>query len=194
MKSNEKEKIISEAANKYKEFMEALGIKFDTHSSSTPHRVAKSFVNELFAGLYDDFPRISVFDNDQNYQGMVFQGNIIINSICSHHHLPFEGVCNIAYIPSENGKIIGLSKLNRVADYFARRPQVQESLTQQICNYLDEILINNIGIAVHIKAQHKCCGLRGVKQNSAMQTTALKGRFLDEVETRNEFYQLISNN
>ena len=125
----EKEEMIEDAAYYYGKYMTALGFDWedDPNSADTPKRVAKAFVNDLAVGCFSDPPRITAFDNVDNYDGLVFQGNITMHSFCSHHHLPFIGHAHVAYIPGKEGKVIGLSKLNRIVEWFARRPQVQEN-------------------------------------------------------------------
>lgn len=189
----EKLAMIEQAAKHYGEYMTALGIdwKNDPNSSDTPMRVAKAFVNDLAQGCYDEPPKITAFDNLDKYDGIVFQGNIDVKSFCSHHHLPFIGYAHVAYIPSTDGKVIGLSKLNRIVEYFARRPQVQENLCSQIASYLDEVCVNNKGVAVIIEARHMCACVRGVRHDSTMMTSKLTGAFMAEPSTRNEFYKFI---
>ena len=189
-----KDDIIKNASIAYGNFLDALGINWqdDPNSSDTPKRVAKSFVNDLIAGCYTPQPNITTFNNLAKYDGIVFNGNIEIKSICSHHHLPFIGSAHVAYIPAADGSIIGLSKLNRVVEYFARRPQVQESLTMQIHNFLNDIIDDNAGIAVMIEANHMCSCLRGVKHKSTMKTSKLSGAFLTNDDTRKEFYDSVT--
>jgi GTP cyclohydrolase I len=122
---------------------------------------------------------------------MVFQGDINVKSICSHHHLPFTGKAYVAYLPSPNGKVIGLSKLNRVVDYFCRMPQVQENLTEQISAYLNATCEGNLGVAVVIEAGHQCACLRGIQHDSTMMTSKLTGAFKADAATRDEFYKFI---
>lgn len=207
MKSNEnkpitqeeKEQIIQRAAEKYGEFLTELGFdwKNDIQMAGTPSRVAKMYVNELYAGSYSDEPNITAFDNVDDevataYDGMVFQGNITLHSTCAHHAVPFIGKCHIAYIPSPGSKVVGLSKLNRIVDFFARRPQIQEALTMQIHNYLETMLPGNRGIAVVIEAQHLCVKIRGIKHDSTMITNKLSGVFMDvHGAARQEFYDNI---
>ena len=137
-------------------------------------------------------PKITTFDNVDQYDGLVFQGNIKTNSFCSHHHLPFIGSTHVAYIPGKDGKVIGLSKLNRIVEWFSRRPQVQENLTMQIHNYMNEVCKDNKGVAVLVSANHTCAGLRGVKHDSIMKTARMSGAFLDKTDlTRQEFYDFI---
>jgi GTP cyclohydrolase I len=194
LNSEERQKMIEEAAYHYGKYMDALRIDWvnDPNSSDTPMRVAKAFVNDLAEGCYKDAPKITAFDNVDKYDGMVFQGNIDVKSICSHHHLTFIGHAHVAYIPGVDGKVIGLSKLNRVVEWFARRPQVQENLTEQIHAYLNEICKDNLGVAVIIEANHMCACVRGVRHDSTMMTSKLSGAFKDDPATRDEFYKFIS--
>ena len=184
--------MIKEAAKHYGKYMDALGFDWrnDPNSSDTPMRVAKSFVNDLAEGCYTKAPNITTFDNVDGYDGIVFQGNIKVNSFCSHHHLPFIGVAHVAYIPTTTSKIIGLSKLNRTVEFFARRPQVQENLTMQIHDHINSLCEGNLGVAVMIEAGHNCVSCRGVKhQGASMKTSKLSGSFMDEDSARAEFYE-----
>lgn len=187
------EERLLEAEKAYAKFMDVILPKWeeDPNAVDTPKRVAKMFLKELYSGLYGEKPKITVFDNVDKYTGIVFQGNIEVKSQCSHHHMPFIGVAHVAYIPSIHGKIIGLSKLNRVVEYFSRRPQVQENLTMQIHEYLEKILGSSQGVAVYIEANHTCVSHRGIGQNSTMKTVKLSGSFLEEDAARGEFYQFI---
>jgi len=189
----EKKAMIEHAAKHYGEYMTALGIdwKNDPNSSDTPMRVAKAFVNDLAQGCYTAPPKITAFDNLDKYDGIVFQGNIDVKSFCSHHHLPFIGYAHVAYIPSEDGKVIGLSKLNRIVEYFARRPQVQENLTMQIHDYINEVCEGNKGVAVMVGANHMCACVRGVRHDSTMMTSKMSGAFLNDHAARNEFYRFV---
>jgi len=190
----ERQKRIEEASGHFGEFMSSLGFKWeeDPNSRDTPMRFAKAIVNDICSGCFHDGPKITAFDNTDNYDGIVAQTNIDLKSICSHHWMPFSGVAHVGYIPSAGGKVIGLSKLNRVVDWFARRPQVQESLTSQISKFIDEICVDNQGVAVVIEANHTCCSNRGIKHNSTMRTARMTGTFLDKGDTsRVEFYKFI---
>jgi len=192
--AEEKEEIIRQAAFHYGQYMEALGFNWrdDPNSSDTPRRVAKAFVNDLAEGCFTEPPRITAFDNVDKYDGLVFQGNITMHSFCSHHHLPFIGHAHVAYIPGKEGKVIGLSKLNRIVEWFARRPQVQENLTMQIHKHIDEVCLLNKGVAVLVEANHMCACVRGVKHNSTMKTARMSGAFLDKTDlTRQEFYDFV---
>jgi len=191
----EKLQVMEDAAKAYEKFLDALRIDWrsDPNSDNTPNRVAKSFVRDLAAGCYDELPNVTAFPSD-GYDGMVFQGGIPVKSLCSHHHLPFSGRAHVAYIPSKEGKVIGLSKLNRIVEHFARRPQIQEGLTMQIHQAIDEICEGNKGVAVMISATHTCACLRGVKHDGCeMKTSRLSTDFLHEIATRNEFYQFVSD-
>lgn len=189
---SEKIEIINSASEAYAKFLDALKIdwKNDPNSMDTPKRVAKSFVNDLIEGCYNPPPNITAFDNLDKYDGIVFEGNIDVKSICSHHHLSFIGKAHVAYIPGE--KVIGLSKLNRIVEWFARRPQVQENLTMQIHDYINEVCESNSGVAVLIEANHLCACVRGVKHDSEMITSKLSGAFKDNASARKEFYDFIS--
>ena len=190
----EKQEMITEAAEHYGRYMDALKIDWrnDPNSSDTPMRVAKAFVNDLAEGCYNKSQKITAFENLDGYDGMVFQGNIKVNSFCSHHHLPFIGVAHTAYIPSKDGKIIGLSKLNRIVEFYSRRPQVQENLTMQIHKHIDRVCEHNVGVAVMIEANHMCACVRGVKHDATMKTSKLSGAFMDSTElARSEFYEFV---
>lgn len=190
----EKKRMIHEAADAYAKFMDCLKIDWqnDPNSSDTPNRVAKAFVNDLIKGCYSEEPKITSFDNVDQYDGLIFQGNIKLISMCSHHHLGFTGKAHVAYIPSPDGKIIGLSKLNRIVDFYARRPQVQENLTMQIHNHINKYTPGNIGVAVIVEANHTCCSNRGIGHDSIMKTSKLSGVFMDNQNlARSEFYKFI---
>tara|TARA_A100001515_G_scaffold62672_1_gene49473 strand:- start:461 stop:1108 length:648 start_codon:yes stop_codon:yes gene_type:complete len=191
----EKLKVIEDAATAYEKYLDALRIDWrnDPNSSNTPKRVAKAFVNDLAAGCYNDLPNVTAFPSD-GYDGMVFQGGIPVKSFCSHHHLPFTGRAHVAYIPSKEGKVIGLSKLNRIVEHYGRRPQIQEGLTMQIHKAIDEICEGNKGVAVMISATHTCACLRGIKHDGCeMKTSRLSEDFLGDVATRGEFYQFVND-
>jgi len=192
---DEKQQIIENAARAYEQYMDALGFDWrkDPNSSDTPMRVAKAFVNDLAEGCYVKPPKITAFDNIDGYDGVVFQGNIRVTSMCSHHHLPFVGNAHVAYIPGKDGKVIGLSKLNRTVEWFARRPQVQENLTMQIHKHLSEVAVSNKGVAVMVEANHLCACVRGVRHDSTMKTARMSGAFLDknDINTRQEFYDFV---
>ena len=192
----EQQKMIEEAAEHYGKYMDALKIDWrnDPNSSDTPMRVAKAFVTDLAEGCYNKAPKITAFDNLDGYDGMVFQGGIKVNSFCSHHHLPFIGVSHVAYIPTTKSQIIGLSKLNRIVEFYSRRPQVQENLTMQIHNHIDRVCEGNLGVAVMVSANHMCACVRGVKHDATMKTSKLSGVFMDNDNlAREEFYNFIGD-
>lgn len=156
----------------------------------TPRRVVKSY-QELFSGYGKD-PKemMTTFQNDGKYQSMVVLRDIELYSVCEHHMLPFYGRAHVAYIP-DNGKIVGISKLARLVDIFARRLQVQERIGEQVTNAIIDTL-NPKGAACVIEATHMCMLMRGVgKQNSVMVTSSLKGEFYTDVAVREEFMSLI---
>ena len=195
LKKQEMKNMIEEAAEHYGRYMTALGFdwKNDPNSEDTPIRVARAFVNDLAEGVYSDPPKITAFDNIDGYDGIVFQGNIKLHSLCSHHHLPFVGKAHVAYLPTPEGKVIGLSKLNRIVEFYARRPQVQENLTMQIHEHIHKECTQNIGVAVMIEANHMCACVRGVKHDSIMKTAKLSGKFKDTDRAREEFYNFIGD-
>ena len=189
----EKQKIITKASKHFGDFLTALGVdwKNDPNSSDTPNRVAKAYVNDLFAGRYNPLDRITAFPSD-GYDGIVQESNIPVTSMCSHHHQQVKGLVSIAYIASEDGKVVGLSKLNRIVEQFGRRGAIQEQLTVAIHNAVDKICEGNLGVAVMINATHNCVSCRGVKhQGAAMQTAKLTGCFLNEDSAKAEFYKNI---
>ena len=190
---HEKEVIIERAAQAYADFLTALGCdyKADPNSADTPFRVAKAYVNDLWAGRYNPLDKVTAFPSD-GYDGIVQESNIPVTSMCSHHHQAIRGTVSIAYIASEDGKVVGLSKLNRIVEQFGRRGAIQEQLTVAIHNAVDKICEGNLGVAVCISATHNCVSCRGVKhQGASMQTAKLSGCFLEEEAARAEFYKNI---
>lgn len=190
---DEKDEIIQNAAIKYGEFMDALKIDWrnDPNSTNTPTRVAKSFVNDLMSGCYAEPPSTTSFPSN-GYTGIVFEGNIPLTSMCAHHHLAFTGVVHVAYIP--NKFVAGLSKLNRIVDYYGKRPNIQEELTMQIHNAVNTMCKGNKGVAVSVSASHTCVSCRGVRhQGCSMKTSKLSGDFMKDDATRAEFYHFISD-
>lgn len=192
----EKLQMIQEASIYYGKFLNALGFDWeaDPHSSNTPQRVAKAWVNDLISGSINPLSDITAFPNDECYTGLICQTRIPVISMCAHHNLSFTGIAHVAYIAGEaaTDKIIGLSKLNRIVDWYARRPNVQESLTKQIHDKINELCVGNRGVAVVIESQHNCVKCRGVKNDSIMKTSQMSGYFFSsEVGTRQEFFNLI---
>jgi GTP cyclohydrolase I len=175
----------------FEKIMNTLGLDLtDDSLKGTPHRVAKMYVKEIFHGLKpDNKPRISVFDNKFKYGEMLVEKNIQVTSTCEHHFLPVIGKAHVAYISS--GKVIGLSKLNRIVDYFARRPQVQERMTVQIATMLRDVL-NTDDVAVMIDAKHYCVACRGIQdEGSTTITSEYSGKFKDQ-KTKEEFLRYVS--
>lgn len=172
--------------------MEEMGLDMtDDSLQGTPHRVAKMFIQEIFSGLNPaNKPKISVFDNSYNYDKMLVEANISFNSTCEHHFLPIVGKAHIGYVSS--GKVIGLSKLNRIVDYYSRRPQVQERLIMQIFNELKTVLETD-NVIVVMEATHLCVSSRGIKDESSYTSTIQYGGIFDEKENRNDFFNLIKN-
>lgn len=175
----------------FKNIMDVLGLDLtDDSLKGTPHRVAKMYVQEIFKGLNPaNKPNMKLFDNKCKYNQMLVEKNITVYSNCEHHFVPIIGKAHVAYISS--GKVIGLSKLNRIVQYYAQRPQVQERLTMQIANDLKQALETE-DIAVIIDASHLCVSSRGIKDtNSSTITAEYGGKFLED-QTRNEFLKHIS--
>jgi len=170
--------------------METLGLDLtDDSLNGTPNRVAKMFVNEIFSGLDPKKkPKASTFDNKYKYGEMLVEKNITVYSTCEHHLLPIVGRAHIAYI--SNGTVVGLSKMNRVVDYYAKRPQVQERLTIQVVKALQEVL-NTDDVACVIDAKHLCVNSRGIRDiESSTVTSEFGGKFKEEA-TRREFLEYI---
>lgn len=183
-------KKIEKIAYHFQEIMEALGLDLtDDSLKGTPKRVAKMYVEEIFSGLNPkNKPQVALFENKYKYKQMLVEKNITLYSNCEHHFVPIIGKAHVAYISS--GKIIGLSKLNRIVQYYSQRPQVQERLTMQIANELKEIL-GTEDVAVVIDASHLCVSSRGIKDsNSSTVTAEYSGKFLEE-HTKNEFLKYI---
>jgi len=174
----------------FREIMHTLGLDLtDDSLRGTPHRVAKMYVKEIFSGLNPaNKPQIALFDNKYEYCQMLVEKNITLFSNCEHHFVPIYGHAHVAYISS--GKVIGLSKLNRIVQYYASRPQVQERLTMQIGRELQQIL-GTSDVAVVISARHMCVASRGIKDSASETVTSFyDGKFNDE-STKNEFLQHI---
>jgi GTP cyclohydrolase I len=181
------EKKIELISEKFAEIMDILGLDRENDSlKDTPRRVAKMYVREIFRGLNDEhFPKITVIDNEMGYDQMIVVRDVAIISMCEHHFVTIDGRATIAYIPSK--RVIGLSKINRIAEFFSRRPQVQERLTKQIADCLQYVL-DTKDVAVRIKAKHYCVVSRGVEDiNSETVTSDLRGIFKTNSDTRKEF-------
>jgi GTP cyclohydrolase I len=185
---DEKIKIIQQY---FSNIMDELGLDLtDDSLSGTPYRVAKMYVQELFYGLNpDNRPKLSTFENKYGYQKMLIEQDISLDSSCEHHFLPITGFAHVAYIPKD--KVIGLSKINRLVNYYAHRPQVQERLCLQILQDLQKVL-NTRSVIVMITAKHLCVSSRGIKDKSSLTTTIEFGGEFKKVEVRNEFLNCIN--
>lgn len=193
--SIEKANRLASASHYYGLFLEALGFDYkqDPQTIDTPDRVAKAWLDDLVRGSVTDAPNITTFPNEEQYDGIVIQTGIKVNSMCAHHNLPFYGYAAIAYIPKN--RVIGLSKLNRIVDWFSRRPQMQESLTAQIHKFVTDKL-DCEDVAVSISGHHLCCGMRGIQHPDSMMTTnKFSGAFLEKDNlVREEFMHAITKN
>lgn len=175
-------------AEKFTDIMDILGLDLtDDSLRGTPLRVAKMYVKEAFAGLNpDNEPEMKLFENKYGYSEMLVERDIKVHSHCEHHFVPIIGKCHVAYIP--NGKVVGLSKLNRIVRHYAKRPQVQERLTRQIA----EALMDGLGtqhVAVYLEADHMCVKTRGIEDDhSSTVTMAFHGSFQDE-QTKRAFLE-----
>tara|TARA_B100001057_G_scaffold470604_1_gene532090 strand:- start:2322 stop:2984 length:663 start_codon:yes stop_codon:yes gene_type:complete len=176
----------------FRKIVDELGLDLNDDSiNGTPYRVAKMFVKEIFSGLDpENKPKISLFDNKYNYNKMLIEKNINLNSTCEHHFLPITGKAHVSYISS--GKVIGLSKLNRIVNYYSQRPQVQERLTTQIYNELKDVLDTD-SVMVVIEAKHLCVSSRGIKDYSSSTITEMYGGDFNIYNKRDEFYKLLNS-
>ena len=194
MPLNEAEKLamISRLETKFDEILDILRIsRDDPNSERTPKRLAKMYVNELFHGRFNSPPDITFFPNRKNVNNLVISSGIQVMSICSHHWQPIAGTCTIGYIP--NKRIIGLSKISRIVEWFSRRGQIQEELGEQIADFLEELLSPK-ALGVVINAKHYCMiarGVRGSEIDTVMTTSVMRGYMLDNLNLRNEFVTLI---
>lgn len=181
---------IREIARHMRAIIGTLGLDAeDPNLVETPDRVAKMYL-EMFHGLSEGAePKITIFPNDEHYQAMVMEKDIPFYSMCSHHFVPFYGHAHVAYIPKE--KIVGLSKMPRIVEFYARRPQLQERLTEQIAQFMADKLQPQ-GVMVVIEARHLCVEMRGVKKPGALTvTSAIRGIFYDR-PVREEFLDLLN--
>jgi GTP cyclohydrolase I len=181
---------ISTIAWHFEEIMQTLGLDLNDDSlKGTPLRVAKMYVNEIFNGLNpQNKPEATLFENKFQYSQMLVEKDIKVHSYCEHHFVPIIGKAHVAYI--SNGQVVGLSKINRLVDYFSRRPQVQERLTEQIADELKKIL-HTENVAIIIEAEHMCVAMRGIKDHGSSTTTSsYHGKFLQN-ETKDEFLKYV---
>jgi len=176
----------------FEEIMDVMGLDLtDDSLKGTPQRVAKMYIDEIFSGLNPkNKPKVALFDNKYQYNQMLVEKNITLYSNCEHHFVPIIGKAHVAYISS--GKVIGLSKLNRIVQYYAKRPQVQERLTNQIANELKTIL-DTEDIAVIIDAKHLCVSSRGIKDETSSTITAFYGGAFNTPQKILELQNYINN-
>jgi GTP cyclohydrolase I len=187
---SDKEKLI-QIEKSFRTVMEALSLDLSDDSlRDTPQRVSNMFVNEIYWGLKpENFPKVSAIENKMGYESMVLERNINVQSNCEHHFIVIDGLASVAYIPKD--KVLGLSKINRIVEYFAKRPQVQERLTEQVY-YALEYILETPDIAVLIDARHYCVIARGVEdEGSQTVTSKFGGKFKSDPTTRNEFFTLL---
>jgi GTP cyclohydrolase I len=193
----EKELMIEEATEHFGRFLDALKCDWrnDPNSMETPRRVAKAYVNDLWAGRYNEFTDITSFPSD-GYDGIIIERNIPLTSMCSHHHQTIRGVVHIGYVAGAEGRVIGLSKLNRIVEHFGRRGAIQEQLTAAIHQGVDKVCEGNIGVIVTVVATHSCVSCRGIKHEGAsMVTTKASGVFIEnDNQARKEFFDSIKIN
>jgi len=193
----EKDEMIDAAEFAYGQFLDALLCDWrnDPNSMETPRRVAKAYVNDLWAGRYEGFTDITSFPSD-GYDGIIIERNIPLTSMCSHHHQTIRGVVHIGYIAGAEGRVIGLSKLNRIVEHFGRRGAIQEQLTAAIHQGVDKVCEGNLGVIVTVVATHNCVSCRGIKHSgAAMVTTKATGAFRDDTnQARKEFFDSLKIN
>ncbi|NML64725.1 GTP cyclohydrolase I FolE [Hymenobacter sp. RP-2-7] len=185
------EEKIAAISKHFRAIMLELGLDLDDDSlAGTPHRVAKMFVQEWFKGLNPAHrPEVRLFENRYQYQQLLVERDITVFSACEHHFVPIVGKAHVAYLPGQH--VVGLSKLNRVVQYYARRPQVQERLTRQIAEHL-RLSLGTPDVAVYIEADHLCVMSRGVNDTSSSTITSdYSGKFLEDNQLRNEFLRQI---
>jgi len=188
--SIEDDQKVAEISAHMRRIIEALGLDVsDPNLQGTAERVAKMYL-EMFRGLAEGAePKVTFFPNDEHYTAMVMEKDIPFYSLCSHHFVPFHGHAHVAYIP--NDKIVGLSKMPRIVEFYARRPQLQERLTEQIAGFLEQKLCPQ-GVMVVIEARHLCVEMRGVKKPGALTvTSAIRGIFFNK-PVREEFLDLLN--
>lgn len=193
LSSSELAEMISAVEKKYEEIFDILQIsRQDPNAADTPKRIAKMLVTELFRGRYVEPPSVTVFPNRKNVDELIINKGIRILSVCSHHWQPIIGECAIGYIPGDY--LIGLSKLSRIVDWFARRPQIQEEMGEQIADYIQS-LIQPKALGVVIRAKHYCMIARGVEADedkSIMVTSVMRGLLTKDLSLREEFLHLVN--
>lgn len=191
LSNNDMKNMIYQVKDKFADILDILGFDLnDVNLKKTPYRFAKCMVTELLAGCYSKPPRITLFPNNYDCDKLITLCNIDISSVCSHHMLPFFGKCHIGYIPDKN--IIGLSKLARIAEWFAKRPQTQEELTSQIINFIIKVLKPK-GIIVHIVCTHTCMTIRGVHKSFDSKMTTTESYGIINSCYRDEFMKIVES-
>jgi len=193
LSADERQHMITELEKKFSEIFDVLRIdRNDPNSTDTPYRLARMWVNELFEGRFTEAPRLTVFPNRKSVDELVISRGIRVMSVCSHHWQPISGECSIGYVPRD--KVIGLSKLTRVVEWFSRRGQIQEELGEQIADFLVKLL-DPIAIGVVIKSKHYCMIARGVEatESAEMITSVMRGELASNQTLRNEFLTLTSD-
>lgn len=194
LSEEERYDMIVNLEQKVAEMLDILRIsRRDPNSTHTPMRVAKMLVNELLIGRYEQPPKITVFPNRKHVNNLIISQGIEIMSMCSHHWQTISGRCVIGYIPGDF--VVGVSKLSRIVQWFARRPQIQEEMGEQIADYIQKMLIPK-ALGVVIKAKHYCMIARGVEESeeeTEMITSVMRGYMLNDQSLRNEFLNLIRN-
>ena len=175
----------------FKKIMETLGLDLNDDSlAGSPERVAKMYVSEIFSGLNPlNEPKVSLFENSYKYKGMLVEKNIELYSLCEHHFVPIVGKVHVAYFANEN--VIGLSKINRIVQHFAKRPQVQERLTVQIVEKLKEVLKTD-NVACVVDAKHLCVNMRGVRDTKSSTITSRYSGLFNQNDNKSEFLKHIS--
>ena len=197
LNEEEKTKMVEEATEAFGKFLDALKCDWrnDPNSMETPRRVAKAYVYDLWKGRYDNFTEITSFPSD-GYDGVIIERNIPLTSMCSHHHQTIRGVVHIGYIAGMDGRVIGLSKLNRIVEHFGRRGAIQEQLTAAIHQAVDKVCEGNLGVILTVLATHNCVSCRGIKHSgAAMVTTKASGAFREDTNNaRKEFFDSLKIN
>jgi GTP cyclohydrolase I len=192
LEPGDKAKLVQEVEKALEGVYEALVIdtKNDHNTRESAHRVAKMFCEEIYSGRYDEMPKVTAFPNASDYDQIYVTGPITVRSTCAHHMMPIAGKAYIGIFPGEN--VIGLSKFNRLVEWIASRPQIQEEMTQQIADIIEE-MTGAHGVAVIVQAEHFCMTHRGVKEHeSDMTTSIMRGAFREDKALKQEFFNILS--
>lgn len=192
---NERSLMIEEASVHYRNFLHTLGIDTETDpdSKDTPHRVARMMVNEVIASRYQklDETKLTQFDNDVRYTDLLFVGPVEVKSMCAHHMLPFMGKAYLGILYGAQAKMIGLSKFARIVEYFSRKPQSQEALTNEILDFIEK-QFNPEGCGLLIDSKHTCMSHRGINSDADMVTCIVRGSMLEQPSIKQEFIQYVA--